>query len=129
MKYIVVQDMKTETKVSKNIYLFDFFFLLVYAAVSLMFGSVVHAMLRIPFYLFSGVCGIFLTMKSSWNKKRRNWESLFLFIRRDKEVYHPLINGSVATEGGKKRRKEAAGDNGEKDNKKNRAGDRTSAVL
>lgn len=121
MKYIVVQDMKTETKVSKNIYLFDFFFLLVYAAVSLMFGSVVHAMLRVPFYLFSGVCGIFLTMKSSWNKKRRNWESLFLFIRRDKEVYHPLINGSVATDGGKKRRKEAAGKNGGKKNKEKRA--------
>lgn len=116
MKYIVVQDMKTETKVSKNIYLFDFFFLLAYAAITLMLGNVVHAMLRVPFYLFSGVCGIFLTMKSSWNKRRRNWESLFLFIRRDREVYHPLVNGSVATEGGKKRRKEAAGDHGEEDN-------------
>lgn len=112
MKYIVVQDMKTETKVSKNIYLFDFFFLLVYAAVSLMLGNVVQPILRIPFYIFSGVCGIFLTMKSSWNKKRRNWESLFLFIRRDTAVYHPLINQSVATERGKERRKEEDRDNG-----------------
>lgn len=112
MKYIVVQDMKTETKVSKNIYLFDFFFLLVYAATSLMFGSVVHPMLKVPFYLFSGVCGVFLTMKSSWNKRRRNWESLFLFIRRDKEVYHPIMNQSAATEKGMERRKEAVGENG-----------------
>lgn len=112
MKYIVAQDMITETKVGKNIYLYDFFFLLVYAAVSLMFGSVVHTILRIPFYIFSGVCGIFLTMKSGWNKKRRNWESLFLFIRRDREIYHPLINQSVATENGLERRKEAGVDNG-----------------
>lgn len=109
MRYIVVQDMKTETKVIKNIYLSDFFFLLVYAAVSLMLGSVVHTMLKIPFYIFSGVCGMFLTMKSSWNKKRRNWESLFLFLRRDKEVYHPLMNQSKATDRGRERRKEADG--------------------
>lgn len=107
MKYIVVQDMKSETKVSKNIFLFDFFFLLVYGAVSVMLGSGVHSSLRIPYYIYSAVCALFLTMKSGWNKKRRNWESLILFIRKDREIYYPVLNESRSTENGILRRKEA----------------------
>lgn len=110
MKYTVVQDIKAETKVGKSMYLFDFFFLLTYAAVSFMLGSLVHSTLRIPFYLFSGGCAIFLTMKSSWNKNRRNWESLFLYLRKDREVYLPLPNVSVATENQRKNGKEVGAD-------------------
>lgn len=119
MKHIVVQDIKSETKVGKSVYLFDFFFLVTYGAVSFLFGSTVHEMLRITFYIFSAVCAIFLTMKSNWNKKRRNWESLLLYIRRDKGVYYPLVNENVATELDKKRRKEAVGY--EEDNKEKKA--------
>lgn len=106
MKYIVVQDIKAETKVGKSIYLFDFFFLLTYATVTFMLSSIVHSMLKIPFFIFSGVCALFLTMKSSWNRKRRNWESIFLYIRKDREVYYPITNLSVATENDLKRREE-----------------------
>ena len=107
MKHVVVQDIKSETKVGKSIYLFDFFFLLTYGAVTFLFGIVVHSILRVPFYIFSGLCAIFLTMKSSWNKKRRNWESLFLYLRKDRNIYYPLINVSAATDKDKKRREEA----------------------
>lgn len=106
MKYIVVQDIKAETKIGKNMFLFDFFFLLVYAAVTLLFANLVHTMLRIPFYIFSACCGIFLTAKSSWNKRRRNWESMLLFLRKDRQIYFPIMNESKATENDKKRRKE-----------------------
>lgn len=118
MKHIVVQDIKSETKVGKSIYLFDFFFLLTYGAVSFLLGSMVHSMLRIPFYIFSAVCAIFLTMKSSWNKKRRNWESLLLYIRKDREIYLPIVNESKATELGLKRREEAIGYEQDKKGKK-----------
>lgn len=107
MKYIVVQDMKAETKVGKSIYLFDFFFLLVYAAVTLVLVNLVHSSLHVPFYLFSAAAAFSLTMKSSWNKKRRNWESIFLFLRKDRVIYYPVINQEKATKNGKERRKEA----------------------
>ena len=42
-----------------------------------------------------------------------------MYIRRDKEIYHPLVNDSVATELDKKRRKEIVGD--EEDNKEKKA--------
>lgn len=107
MKYIVVKDMKAETKVGKFIFLFDFFFLLGYAAVSMMLVKMVQESLSVPFYIFSGVVALFLTLKSPWNKKRRNWESLLLYLRRDKEVYEPEINTGMATENGKRKREEA----------------------
>lgn len=108
MKYTVVQDIKSETKVGKSMFLYDFFFLLTYGAVSFMLANMVHSTLKIPFYVFSGCCAVFLTMKSSWNKKRRNWESIFLYLRKDREVYHPLPNVSVATER-QKQKKEGDG--------------------
>ena len=60
MKHIVVQDIKSETKVGKSVYLFDFFFLVTYGAVSFLFGSTVHecfashftfSLLFVPFFL------------------------------------------------------------------------------
>lgn len=100
MKYFVVQDLKVEKKVFKHIFITDFFFIVIYAAVTMMLGAVVHPYLKVAFYIFSGCCAIFLTAKSKWNQKRRNWESLLMFIRRDKNIYHPVINKSKRRERG-----------------------------
>jgi hypothetical protein len=107
MKHIVVKDIKSETKVFKFIYIQDFFFLLFYMSVIYLLGNLVNVLLLVPFYIFSGLVGIFLTVKSSWNVKRRNWESLFIYLRRDMEVYKPIINLSCATVLDKKRLEEA----------------------
>lgn len=100
MRYIVAQEVKSETKVSKNIYLFDFFFILVYFTISLILGIVVHENLKILFYVFSGICALYLTTNSRTNRGRRNYESILLFLRRDRDVYLPIPNQS------KKRRRE-----------------------
>ena len=107
MKHIVVKDIKSETKVFKFIYIQDFFFLLFYMSVIYLLGNLVNVLLLVPFYIFSGLVGIFLTVKSSWNVKRRNWESLFIYLRRDMEVYKLIINLSCATVLDKKRLEEA----------------------
>lgn len=94
MKYIVAQEVKSETKVSKNIYLFDFFFILVYFTISLILGIAVHENLKILFYVFSGICALYLTANSRTNRGRRNYESILLFLRRDRDVYLPVPNQS-----------------------------------
>lgn len=53
MKFMSLEETKSETKVHKNIYLFDFFFILIYSAVSGMFGTVVSESIRIPYYIYS----------------------------------------------------------------------------
>ena len=92
MKYIVAKEIKSETKVNKWIYLFDLFFVIIYCTVSFILGGAVHAGLRIPFYLYSIICALFLTAKSRTNRHRRNYEAMILFLRRDREVYLPAVN-------------------------------------
>lgn len=89
MKYLVVQEVSSETKVSKNIFLFDLFFILVFFTVSAILGSLVHSSFRILYYIFSAVVALFLTGKSGKNRKRRNYESIILYLKKDREVYHP----------------------------------------
>lgn len=97
MKYIVAKEIKSETKVYKNLYLFDLFFVIIYFAVSFVLGEAVHEKLRMAFYIFSIFWALFLTAKSRTNRRRRNFESIILFLRRDKEIYYPILNRSKAT--------------------------------
>lgn len=98
MRYLVTQEIKSETKVMKKIYLFDFFFVIIYMSVSLVLGNLVHPSLQIPFYVFSGIVALTLTVKSYYNKKRRNYESIAILFQRDREVYHPVLNISKKQE-------------------------------
>jgi uncharacterized membrane-anchored protein YitT (DUF2179 family) len=91
MKYIVTEDIESPAKVAKGIEIFDFFFLLIYIGISFVLMNMVHGTLKAPFMIFSLLVAIFLTSKSRFNKKRRNFESIILFIQRDKEVYQPFI--------------------------------------
>ncbi len=97
MKYIVAKEIKSETKVYKNLYLFDLFFVVIYFAISLVIGTVVHEKMKFAFYVYSVFWALFLTAKSRTNRKRRNYESILLFLRRDKEIYYPVLNRSKAT--------------------------------
>lgn len=94
MRYLVAKDIKSETKVSKNIYIYDFFFILIYMSVSLVLANLVHPSLKIVFFIYSLGMAVFLTAKSYYNKKRRNYESVMIMLRRDKESYSPVLNKS-----------------------------------
>lgn len=94
MRYLVAKDIKSETKVSKNIYIYDFFFILIYMTVSLVLANLVHPSLKLVFYVYSLGMAVFLTAKSYYNKKRRNYESVMIMLRRDKGLYAPVLNKS-----------------------------------
>lgn len=97
MRYLVSKEIKSETKVGKSIYLFDFFFLIVYMAVSFVLVNLVHPSLHIAFYLFSFVMALLLTTKSYTNKKRRNYQSIAIMLRKDQTVYRSVVNVSRRT--------------------------------
>lgn len=90
-RFIAMDETKSETKVTGNIYLYDLFFILIYFTVTAMLGTVVSSVLRIPYYLFNVVCALWLTMKSHSNKQRRNYQSIVLFLRRDYKVYKDIV--------------------------------------
>ena len=97
MRYLVSKEIKSETKVGKSIYLFDFFFLIVYMAVSFVLVNLVHPSLHIAFYLFSFVMALLLTTKSYTNKKRRNYQSIAIMLRKDQTVDRSVGNVSRRT--------------------------------
>lgn len=92
MKYIMPDEIKSETQVAKGMYVTDLFFVGGYMAVSYIASSIVSSKLHIPYYIFSIACALFLTWKSSSNRHRRNWESIVIYFRNDREVYYPEIN-------------------------------------
>ena len=93
-EYTITQEIKSETKIQWGIYAFDFFFLIIYAIVTYMLSKVVHEALVVPFFLFSAAMGIFLTMPSMFNKKRRNYQSIIIYLKKDVAVYRPVKNVS-----------------------------------
>lgn len=98
MRYLTTQEIKSETKVGRSIYLFDLFFLIIYMSVSLILGNLVNETFRVFFYVFSLIMALLLTSKSHTNYKRRNYEAIILYFQRDTEVYAPVVNISKKTD-------------------------------
>ena len=103
MKYIITEQIESPVKVSKSIEFFDLMFFICYMAVSAAFSSLVADRLAVPFFIYSALMAIALTIKSPFNKNRRNFESIYFMLKRDKEVYKPIYNlEEMENEKGKK---------------------------
>ncbi len=98
MEYTAVNEIKTETKVYKGIYLFDFFFIIIYMMITWMVKDFVSSNLQVLFIVFSAICALYLTSKSATNKNRRKYQAIVLFLKHDRAVYRPVMNISKATE-------------------------------
>ena len=82
MKYLITEEIESPAKATKHIEVRDLFFFLGYLALAVCFRGLVHDRLQIPYLLFSALMATVLTMKSFFNKKRRNYESIYLLISR-----------------------------------------------
>lgn len=85
--YEITKEIKTKKKVYKYIYIQDFFFLIIYAAITFLLSPVVHTFLQVPFFIFSGIMALVLIFPSPCNPKRKMYISLILFLHRDKGIY------------------------------------------
>ncbi len=91
MKYIITEEIESPAKVVKGIEVFDFFFILFYLVASFVLSNLVYSGFKIIFMIFSLLMATFLTLKSFGNKKRRNFESILLLLRKDIVTYKPFI--------------------------------------
>lgn len=90
MKYTTTTEIKSESKISKWIYAFDFFFLIIYAVFTYMLQTMVSSKLRPVFWIFSIIVAISLTIPSPYNYRRRMYKSVILYLKRDQECYRPI---------------------------------------
>lgn len=98
----VAEEIESPSKVTKRIEIFDFFFVVFYMVICIGLKSMVSERLSIPFLIFSFFMAIFLTGKSLYNKKRRNYESLYFLLTKDRVVYKPFISGEDRDENAKR---------------------------
>lgn len=73
-KFIAMDETKSETKVTGNIYLYDLFFMLIYFTVAAMLGTVVSSTLRIAYYAFNVFCPIIISAKCVQQFIRSVWK-------------------------------------------------------
>ncbi len=87
--YTMPQEIKSETKVMLWMYALDFFFLIAYMILTSLLANVVHQALQIPFWIFSIIMAVLLTLPSPINKKRRIYQTVIIYLKRDRCVYRP----------------------------------------
>lgn len=90
---VTTQSFESKTRVWGNIEVFDFFFIGTYTFFAYSFISNVHEKLRVTYMIFSVLMAVFLTSKSSFNKNRRNYESLYFLLKKDETTYRPFRAG------------------------------------
>lgn len=90
MKYLITEEIESPARVFKHVEAVDFFFAVAYMCVAFALRSMVHPTLRIPYLVFSLFFSIFLTSRSLWNRRRRNYESLFLMLKHNTGVYRAI---------------------------------------
>ena len=96
--YITTESIESKTKITGEFEVRDLFFMITYIGLSYAMMSMVADQMHIPFLLFSACMAALLTKKSSFNKKRRNYESLYFLMVKDETVYHPWISRGGADE-------------------------------
>ena len=88
--YIMLKELETPFKINKFIYATDLFFLAGFAGLGAVLQGLVFSKFQVVFFIFNLLVGCFLTAPSFANTKKRNFQSLFLLLRRvqKKRVYH-----------------------------------------
>ena len=90
--YHITQELRAETKLFQRvpIYVKDLLIIVSIMAVIIMMKEFVTDIFRPIYYVVSFLISIVLVAPSSLNPKRRIYESVFLYLRRDKATYYPM---------------------------------------
>lgn len=87
MTYEVTEELKSQVKIGRLLYLSDFMFAIVWLFVIYMLSSFVASPLKVPYYIFSALVFGWLISPSLHNKKRRTWQAIILYFKHDRTVY------------------------------------------
>ncbi|MED4027698.1 DUF5592 family protein [Priestia megaterium] len=85
--YNMPEEISTELKINKSLYLFDLFFIIGLLMVTMMLRFFNHSTLQIPFYIVMSIFGMLMIIRPSTNPKKRMYEALLLTLVRKKSKY------------------------------------------
>ena len=96
MRYLVTKEIKSETQVIWKLYFQDFAFLLIWIMLNYRFIEIAHPYLRWPMFIFAVAMGILLVLPSVANPKRRQYQSIMLYLMRSQETLYFIKKGKEA---------------------------------
>lgn len=94
-EYMITPRVKTEPLVAGKMVISVFLFLMFYCLFFYTIRVFVSPKLMLPYGIFVVFTGIFFTLPSGFNKKRKMYESIFLFLKKDRTVYQQSLNVSA----------------------------------
>lgn len=105
--YEITKEIKAKTRVYKYIYVQDFFFLIIYAALTFILSAIVYTAFVLPFYIVSGIFAIILILPSPWNPGRKIYMSIIIMLHKDYRIYayNSLEENSIEEEAYEKYKK------------------------
>ncbi|EOE7347233.1 DUF5592 family protein [Clostridioides difficile] len=86
--YYIPEEIRSETKIFKSLYLSDLIFLAVVLLLAWIMRSLVYSPLVIPYYIFITVSTLFLLAKSSDNPGSRNYKTIYFLLTKSRHIYH-----------------------------------------
>lgn len=89
-KYVIPNDIKTEMKMYKQIYMFDFIISIVMIAVTYILARFVEPSFKIPFYIFMVIVVITLLSRPRSNPKKRMYQVMAMALNRTRQTYQPI---------------------------------------
>ncbi|MBM0067959.1 DUF5592 family protein [Alkalicoccobacillus gibsonii] len=89
-KYIIPNDIKTEIKMYKEIYMFDFWMVVGTVVISWALGRLIEPGFKIPFYLFMVVVIVTLLCRPRSNPKKRMYQAMTYALNRSRQTYQSI---------------------------------------
>lgn len=91
-KYIAIKELHAATQVSKNLYILDFLFIIVYLVVSIAFRGFVVSELQVLYFIFNALVAIKLVSRTQTNPGKHFYQALFLWYKKDSSLYYSITN-------------------------------------
>lgn len=88
MRYLVTKEIKSDTQVVWKLYFQDFAFLVIWVVINWNIQGIVNSHLQVPFFIFAVIIGVILVLPSGLNSKRRQYQSIALYLMRSKDVFY-----------------------------------------
>lgn len=90
MNFEIPEEISSEVKIFKSIYLFDLIVALLSLGFASITSSVIYPALTIPYYIFVLASTLFFLAKSSSNPGMRNYKTIYLLITKDNNTYYKV---------------------------------------
>ncbi|MBU3174416.1 DUF5592 family protein [Clostridium estertheticum] len=88
--YLIPKELNSKIKITKHLYLKEFFLFLMGMGLVFALDSLVYSSLVLVYYIFSTLVIIFLIAPAKNNPEKSNYEAMYFTFIREKKTYHAI---------------------------------------